>query len=80
MKFNNQTWIENNEGVRKDIIVKGLPMAIKLSKKEFNKEIIIGSTLFIIGGILITRGAFRNGSRAFELAEYETMESLGLFK
>lgn len=68
----NQNWIQNNEGVRKDIIVKGLTMAI-------NKEVMIGSALFVIGSVLITRGVFRNGVNAYEKAEYKTMEELGIF-
>lgn len=65
--------ISNNDGVSKDIII---------NKMIPNKpiDIFIGG-LLIMGGILyLTSTAFRDGADAFEIAEFNTLDDLGLIK
>lgn len=67
-----QGHIANMAGESKDIIVKAaLPNKIK--------DIVIGGVISLAGIAYLTYTAFRNGSAAFEKAEYETMEDLGIF-
>ena len=68
-----QGWIENQEGVRKDIIVKAF-----LPNKA--KDIVIGSILIVAGVAHLTVSAFKNGSKHFEEAEYNTLNDLGILK
>lgn len=54
-------------GMSKDIVINAL-------SKESLKDILIG------GGITyLALSTFKNGAKAFETAEYETLESLDLF-
>ena len=63
--------ITNISGETKDIIVKAaLPNKLK--------DIAIGGVISLAGIAYLTYTAFRNGSSAFEQAEYETMEDLGI--
>ena len=67
-----QGYIANMAGESKDIIVKAaLPNKLK--------DIAIGGIISLVGIAYLTYTAFRNGSAAFEKAEYETMEDLGIF-
>ena len=67
-----QGCITNMAGESKDIIVKtALPNKLK--------DIVIGGVISLAGIAYLTYTAFRNGSSAFEKAEYETMEDLGIF-
>lgn len=67
-----QGYIANMAGESKDIIVKAaLPNKLK--------DIVIGGVISLVGIAYLTYTAFRNGSAAFEQAEYETMEDLGIF-
>ena len=67
-----QGYIANMSGESKDIIVKAaLPNKLK--------DIVIGGVISLVGISYLTYTAFRNGSAAFEQAECETMEDLGLF-
>ena len=67
-----QGYITNMAGESKDIIVKAaLPNNLK--------DIVIGGVISLVGIAYLTYTAFRNGSAAFEQAEYETMEDLGIF-
>lgn len=67
-----QGYIANMKGESKDIIVKAaLPNKLK--------DIAIGGAISLVGIVYLTYTAFRNGSVAFERAEYETMEDLGIF-
>ena len=67
-----QGYIANMAGESKDIIVKAaLPNKLK--------DIVIGGVISLVGISYLTYTAFRNGSAAFEQAECETMEDLGLF-
>ena len=66
-----QGYIANMAGESKDIIVKAtLPNKLK--------DIVIGGVISLAGIAYLTYTAFRNGSAAFEQAEYETMEDLGI--
>ena len=65
--------ISTNDGVSKDIII---------NKVIPNKpiDILIGG-LLIMGGVLyLTSTAFRDGADAFEIAEFNTLDDLGLIK
>ena len=67
-----QGYIANMAGESKDIIVKAaLPNKLK--------DIVIGGVISLAGIAYLTYTAFRNGSAAFEQAECETMEDLGIF-
>ena len=67
-----QGYIANMAGESKDIIVKAaLPNKLK--------DIVIGGVITLVGIAYLTYTAFRNGSAAFEQAECETMEDLGIF-
>lgn len=67
-----QGYITNMAGESKDIIVKAaLPNKLK--------DIVIGGVISLAGIAYLTYTAFRNGSSAFEKAEYETMDALNLF-
>lgn len=63
--------ISNNCGDTKDIIVK----AVAPNKL---KDIIIGGGAILVGIAYLTCTAFRNGSKAFDDAEIETLYYLGL--
>ena len=66
-----QGCIANMAGESKDIIVKAaLPNKLK--------DIVIGGVISLVGISYLTYTAFRNGSAAFERAEYGTMEDLGI--
>ena len=66
-----QGYIANMAGESKDIIVKAaLPNKLK--------DVVIGGVISLAGIAYLTYTAFRNGSAAFEQAEYETMEDLGI--
>lgn len=43
------------------------------------RDILIGSGIILIGISYVALSAFKNGANAFEQAEYDVMESLGLF-
>lgn len=67
-----QGWIETNEGVRKDIVVKAkAPNSLK--------DMLIGGGITLIGITYLTVSAFKNGSKMFSEAESQTMDDLGLF-
>ena len=63
--------ITNKHGVTKDIIVKA-------ASPNKLKDIIIGGGAVLVGITYLTRAAFRNGSKAFDKAEIETMYDLGI--
>lgn len=66
-----QGYIANMAGESKDIIVKAaLPNKLK--------DIVIGGVISLVGIAYLTYTAFRNGSAAFDQAEYETMKDLGV--
>lgn len=44
------------------------------------RDILIGGGLVLMGVAYLTVTSFRNGAQAFESAEYDTMDELGLFK
>lgn len=68
-----QGWLRNNDGVKKEIIVKSaLPNHVK--------DVLIGGSMVLIGIMYLTSTAFKNGSKAFERAEYQTMIDLGIIK
>ena len=68
-----QGYIKNTKtGVSRDIVVRA-----KSANKP--KDIFIGGVLIVCGVMHLTAAAFRNGSKAYEKAEYETLDSLGLF-
>lgn len=59
-------------GMSKDIVISAL-------SKESLKDILIGGGIIMLGITYLTLSTFKNGARAFEMAEYETLESLDLF-
>lgn len=63
--------IRNMEGVEKDI-------AVKTAAPNNLKDILIGGGMVLIGIAYLTSTAFRNGSKKFEDAEYQTMVDLGI--
>ncbi len=60
-------------GKSKDIVVKFLT-------KENAKDMIIGGGLIAVGFAYLAISMYDNGAKAFEMAEYETLKSLDLFK
>lgn len=68
-----QGWIENNDGVRKDIVVKS-------ATPNTLKDALIGGGLVVAGLVYLTSTAFRNGSKGFSDAEYKTMVDLGIIE
>ena len=59
------------EGESKDIEVKAL-------SANSMTETLIGVGLILVGVSYLTNTAFKNGSKAFEEAEYKTLDDLGL--
>ncbi|MBS6180509.1 MAG: hypothetical protein KH921_06950 [Erysipelotrichaceae bacterium] len=59
-------------GRSKDIVINAL-------SRESLKDILIGGGIVMIGIAYLTLSTFKNGARAFENAEYETLETLDLF-
>lgn len=59
-------------GETKDIVVKAVT-------SNNLKDILIGGGIVMIGIAYLTLSVFRNGARAFEEAEYKTLEDLDLF-
>ena len=59
------------EGESKDIEVKAL-------SANSVTETLIGVGLILVGVSYLTNTAFKNGSKAFEEAEYKTLDDLGL--
>ena len=65
--------ITNMNGEAKDIIVKAVsPNSLK--------DALIGGGIVLMGMAYLTITAFRNGSKAFENAEYQAMVDLGIIK
>lgn len=58
-------------GKSKDILVKCKPNSLK--------DILIGGSLVAVGIAYLTVTAFKNGSNAFEIAEFNTLKDLDLF-
>lgn len=65
--------IRNMNGEEKDIIVK----FVSTNKL---KDLVIGGGITLIGIAYLTYTAFKNGSKAFEKAEFDTMVELGIIK
>lgn len=59
-------------GMSKDIVINAL-------SKESLKDILIGGGIVMVGITYLALSTFKNGAKAFETAEYETLESLDLF-
>lgn len=70
MKFK-QNEITNLNGVSKPIIVKSL-----LPNKPV--DLLIGVAIIGVGVAYLTATAFKNGSRCFELAEFNAMKELDI--
>lgn len=66
--------IDNLKGASKDIDVRFS------DSKNGLRDVLIGGGLVLIGVVYLTVTAFRNGAQAFDQAEYDTMDELGLFK
>lgn len=60
-------------GETKDIVVKAVT-------PNNLRDVLIGGGIVTIGLVYLTLSVFRNGARAFEEAEYKTLEDLDLFK
>ena len=58
-------------GVEKDIVINAL-------SKDSLRDICIGGGIVLIGLTYLALATFKNGAMAFEMAEYETLEELGL--
>ena len=66
--------IRNMEtGESKDIVINCL-------SKGNVKSILIGAGITLIGVAYMGFSCFKNGARAFEIEEYETLDALHLFK
>ena len=52
---------------------------INALSKESLKDILIGGGIVMVGITYLALSTFKNGAKAFETAEYETLESLDLF-
>lgn len=64
--------ITNLDGVSKDIVV-----------KQTGKDLIgqiAGVVIVVLAITVISDWQFKRGAEAFEMAEYETLEALGLLK
>lgn len=48
-------------------------------KTGMSKDILIGGGIVMVGITYLALSTFKNGAKAFETAEYETLESLDLF-
>ncbi len=59
-------------GKSKDILVKYKPNSLK--------DILIGGSLVAVGIAYLTVTAFKNGSNAFEIAEFNTLKDLDIIK
>ena len=59
-------------GMSKDIVINAL-------SKESLKDILIGGGIVMVGITYLALSTFKNGAKALETAEYETLESLDLF-
>lgn len=66
--------IDNLKGASKSIDVRFS------DSKNGLRDVLIGGGLMLIGVVYLTVTAFRNGAQAFDQAEYDTMDELGLFK
>ena len=58
---------------------KGIDVRFSDSKNGL-RDVLIGGGLVLIGVVYLAVTAFRNGAQAFDQAEYDTMDELGLFK
>lgn len=65
--------IDTYEGGSKDIEVKAL-------SANSVTETLIGLGFILVGVLYLTNTAFKNGSKAFEEAEFKTLDDLGLLK
>lgn len=67
-------YIKNNEtGEQKDVIVKSvLPANVR--------DLLIGGGIVLVGIAYLTVLSFKKGARTYEQAEYDTLDSLDLFK
>lgn len=61
------------EGITKDIVV-------KVATPNKVRDILIGGGLVLVGVAYLTSTAFKNGAKAFELAEFNTMTDLGIIE
>lgn len=59
-------------GESKDIIVNAI------TSKNL-KDVLIGGGIVLVGVVYLTLSTFKNGTNAFEEAEYETLKELNLF-
>lgn len=53
---------------------------IAVISKTDVKDILIGGSLIIAGTIYLVGTSFRNGAKAYDLAEYNTLKELGLIR
>lgn len=70
IKFKQGSITNPKTGITKDIMVTGKPNNVK--------EIIVGCGMVVAGIAYLTVNAFKHGSKAYEMAEVNTMESLEL--
>lgn len=68
-----QGYLKNQDGVQKDIIVKA-------AATNGLKDVLIGGGLVVVGIAYLTYTAFKRGSKAFEIAEFNTMVDLGIIE
>lgn len=70
IKFKQGTITNPKTGITKNIMVAGKPNNVK--------EIVVGCGMVIAGITYLTINAFKHGSKAYEMAEVNTLKSLGL--
>lgn len=67
-------WVASKEtGERKDITVNFL-------SKDNGKDLLIGGSLIFAGTMYIARQMFMKGALAFDAAEFDALETLGILK
>lgn len=70
IKFKQGTITNPKTGITKDVMVTGKPNGVR--------GIVVGCAMVIAGITYLTVDAFKNGSKAYETAEVNTLKSLGL--
>lgn len=70
IKFKQGTITNPKTGITKNVIVTGKPNSVR--------GIVVGCVMVIASITYLTVDAFKNGSKAYETAEINTLKSLGL--
>lgn len=71
IKFDTKSWIEGVDGVRKNIVVTS-KLPCKMS------SLVLGVGLIVGGAVCLMISSFKTGALAYDSAEFDTLNSLGL--